>query len=95
MLKKGLMGVESRYGPEGIIDKSIEQLGRQQGRSFYPFDLAADRMKIGCAERDIELVSFEFDIIEIVGETIFRPKIRKAVSACPRVFSPMLRSRPE
>src|SRR6516162_232250 len=28
-------------------------------------------MKIGRAERDIELVGFEFDIIEIVGEPFF------------------------
>jgi hypothetical protein len=34
-------------------------------------------MKIGRAERDIELVSFEFDIIEIVGEPFFAQKIVK------------------
>ena len=70
---RDVMGVKSRHGPEGVVDKSIEQFGRQQGRTFDPFDLAAYRMKIGRAERDIELVGFEFDIIEIVGEP-FSPR---------------------
>jgi hypothetical protein len=70
---RDVVGVESRHGPESVVDKSIEQLGRQQARAFDPFDLAAYRMKIGRAERDIELVGFEFDIIEIVGEP-FSPR---------------------
>ena len=65
------MGVESRHSPEGIVDKSIEQLGRQQGRALNPFDFAAYRMKIRRSERDIEVIGFEFDIVEIVGEPFF------------------------
>jgi hypothetical protein len=47
------MGVESRHRPEGVVNKSIEQLWRQHRRAFNPFDLAAYRMKVGRAERDI------------------------------------------
>ena len=68
------MGIESRHSPESIVDKSIEQLGGQEGRTFNPFDFAAHRMKIGRAECDIKVVGFKFYIIEIMGEPLFSQK---------------------
>jgi hypothetical protein len=81
-----VVGIESRHSPEGIVDKSIEQLGRQQSRSFDPFNLAAYRMEIRRAERDIEVVGFKFDIIEIVGEPFFAQEFVKLFQRVRRPF---------
>ena len=57
-----IVRIQFRIGPKGVVCKTIEQLRRQYGGPIDPLNLTAHFVQIWCAEGQVEIIRFIFDV---------------------------------
>ena len=69
--------------PKGVVDESVEQFRGQNSRAFDPLNLSPNLVEVWRAKRQVKIVRFVLDVVEIMLESGFVKKLNSRARVSP------------